>query len=1149
MATLKTNIIADASQFLNTIKQVLAVAEQLGAELKEATVVGDIDIGTSGLEEAVSEIEGIEGASIETEVDVDDSQVQELPDKFEEAGKQSGQSFNKGLKGINFGALASVGAVAGLGALAVKAGETADRLLDLNNITDISTDTLQEFQFISNQAGVETEALSRGAESLTKRLGAVRTGNEPVVESLKKLGVSFKDANGEIRSTEDVMNESIEALAGLENQTERNQLSSQLFGGAYKDLAPVLGLGADAIKNLREEANELGLVKTNQELVDANAFRAQLDELKAIAGSIAFDIGSALQPLLGVLIPIVKDLVELVVNTIKPVIEALTPVLDEIFTAVGDLAGVLGELLADVLGNIAELLAPLGKLLVPIIEAVTEIMKELSPVITEIIDVVVELVDTLLVALEPILTVILDVFVDLIKVAIKPLLPLLRALAPLIQALAPLLQLVATLVTPLIELLGVGLTKALGLITDAIIPVIEFIGDLTEEVRGLIEGVSGFITDIADTLGLIDKKETEVKIESNAEEVKDEVEELNNVEAPEIEAPIKPVAPPKEETKKTVADLSKFVTDLFESNPINIKTDFELSDIGIDEALDFFNNGTALTGDKDLLAEINVELEKIAELKSTIAETDQFIELQIEGKDQIISDLSGIRDETDDVLDKLENKRVDLFSQLNTDITPEKRSEILREIDALNDKILKRTIETAKDSNLTKEQLEDATNERLRQLKIASTEALNKEILEKEKALNDLKAEFTSTSERDLQKLRLELADETNENLKQKEILQAEERFADLLNKFRDNEQAQLLIKQAYDKELRAIDEKYKVTVTSLYEDIAKTFAESLSSYDPQNIIDKNKEIEDSINSVKSEYESETEALNEQLKNREISYSEYNAKIVELEEEKNSKLSELTDQQVGFFGVLQDAAANSFNAITESLTTALEEQNALWNETNENFIENADTLTSALEQTLVIAGSQFAELAVSGELGFKQLAGVVIDSVSLIVDALAAQIIAQGAAAAPFGLGVPSALGLVALVKGLLAAAKAGIGGANDGVIGLNEGNKGKPKGNDSILMMLAPNESVITASGTAKNKPYLEFINKGGSIADLINPNVYTSDMSETNKRIDETNRRLQGLEQSFRRTKVEHFYDKQPTVNLNNTVNIKSRIPVGSL
>ena len=54
---------------------------------------------------------------------------------------------------------------------------------------------------------------------------------------------------------------------------------------------------------------------------------------------------------------------------------------------------------------------------------------------------------------------------------------------------------------------------------------------------------------------------------------------------------------------------------------------------------------------------------------------------------------------------------------------------------------------------------------------------------------------------------------------------------------------------------------------------------------------------------------------------------------------------------------------------------------------------------------------------------------------------------------------------------------------------------------------------------------------------------------MSETNKRIDETNRRLQGLEQSFRRTKVEHGYFKEPTLNVNNTVNIKSRIPSGAL
>ena len=601
-----------------------------------------------------------------------------------------------------------------------------------------------------------------------------------------------------------------------------------------------------------------------------------------------------------------------------------------------------------------------------------------------------------------------------------------------------------------------------------------------------------------------------------------------------------------DDVKTQLVDLSKFVTDLFTSNPIKINTEFELSDIGINEALDFFNNGTALTGDKDILAEINKELERVAELKESIAKTDQFIELQIEGKDKIISDLSSVRNETDKVLDGLENKRVDLFSQLVTEISPEKRTQILNDINDLNDKILERTIETAKDSNLTKEELEQASNERLRQLTIVNTEALNKEILDKEKALNDLKADFTSTSERDLQKLRLELSEETNENLKQKEILQAEERFADLLNKFRDSEEAKLLIKKAYDQELRDIDQKYTVTVKSLYEDLAVTFAKSIQSYDPQNIIDKNKEVEDSINSVKSEYEAETEALNEQLKNRTIEYSDYNAKIVELEEEKNNQIKELEKERFDFVDTLNDQLAKSFENLNETLKELLVKRGEEFALQAEKDKETQAGITEFVKESAGVAvatiGSALGEAIAQGDNLFQALIKSTISTAQVLLNAWAAPLLLKANTERPLGLGTIEFGLLLAGANALLATAQAGIGGANDGVIGLNESNKGKPKGNDSILMMLAPNESVITSTGTAKNKPYLEFINKGGSISDLINPNVYSSDMSETNKRIESTNKELSELRKDMRKLRVDHFYDKQPKVFVNNKIELKS-------
>jgi TP901 family phage tail tape measure protein len=623
----------------------------------------------------------------------------------------------------------------------------------------------------------------------------------------------------------------------------------------------------------------------------------------------------------------------------------------------------------------------------------------------------------------------------------------------------------------------------------------------------------------------------------------------------------------KDKVKK-VADLYNFITDLFTSNPIKINTEFELSDIGIDDALDFFNNGTTLTGDKDVLNEINKELERVAELKKTITETDQFIQLQIEGKDKIISDLSSVRNEKDKILNDLEDRRLDLSQQIVFSSTDEQRNELLKQLDALQDDIIDQTIKTSTKSNLTREELEQASNERIKKLRLDNLEAINSEVLEKEKSLNELRADFRSTSERDLQKLRLELADETNENLKQKEVLEAQERFAELLNKFRGSEEAKLLIKKAYDNELRDIDKKYTVTATSLYEDLAKNFAKSISSYDPQNIIDKNKEVEDSINSVKSEYEKETDVLNEQLKNREISYSEYNTKIVDLENKKNEKLKELESERFDFVDIINDQLTESFKKLANNVKETFEQQSQAvigyqdkltdyqkqleegviteleYNElTTQAQKDKEDALTSSYEAIAVSSGATLASLIADGESFTTALARTALEGLQALVPVFIAEIFGQslgqlGPIAGPVVAGA-----LTATLQGLISVAQSSIGGANDGVIGLSEGNKGKPKGKDSILMMLAPNESVITSQATAKNKPYLEFINKGGSIADLINPNVYSSDMGETNSRLMANTKEISELRKDMRKLRVNHFYDKQPKVTLNNNVVIKSQ------
>lgn len=199
-----------------------------------------------------------------------------------------------------------VGAGGALLALGVKTGQFADRILDLNAITGMSTNSIQEWQHVSTVAGVDIEAVTRATEGLVRRLPGIAKEGGPAFDALQKLGLSANDLQ---KMTPDAMIDTlITSLAAMEDPLQRNALGSQLFGGAWKDMAPILALGKDGIAAAREEAHRLGLVMGEDALNAANDFRIEFDKLKAQSSALFREFATNLMPILSnVFVPLVRD--------------------------------------------------------------------------------------------------------------------------------------------------------------------------------------------------------------------------------------------------------------------------------------------------------------------------------------------------------------------------------------------------------------------------------------------------------------------------------------------------------------------------------------------------------------------------------------------------------------------------------------------------------------------------------------------------------------------------------------------------------------------------------------------------------------------------------------------------------------------------
>lgn len=258
-------------------------------------------------------------------------------------------------KGITGPALAAGG---GILALATKAGQAADRILDLTEITGLSSDSIQEWGHVATVAGVDTETMTKAVEGLVRKIPQLETEGGKATESLNKLGLEFSTLSE--LSPDEQMDAIIYALADMEDPLERNAIGAQLFGGAWKDVAPILGMGADEIANARVEAHELGNVLSEDSLNAANEFRIGMDKAKETIKATALQVGADLAPVLSeTLVPIItekvipgiKSMIEWVAGAIEwyknlsPEIQTAIAILGGFVVAIGPVLVIVGKLI------------------------------------------------------------------------------------------------------------------------------------------------------------------------------------------------------------------------------------------------------------------------------------------------------------------------------------------------------------------------------------------------------------------------------------------------------------------------------------------------------------------------------------------------------------------------------------------------------------------------------------------------------------------------------------------------------------------------------------------------------------------------------------------------------------------------------------
>ncbi len=279
--------------------------------------------------------------AVKNEIDRTQSSLDKYSKKLDDMAVISDKTAQKLESFANKTKTLSTVAAAGLAAIGaglVKAGQNADELNTLAKQTGLTTEEIQKFKYASDLIDVELEDITSALRKMTRNM--ISTSSE-VKGAWETLGVSTKNIAGETKGVTEIFYEVLEALSRVENETERDQLAMLLFGKSANDLAGIVDDGGAALRELGDEAENFGLIMSQDAVDGANEFNDVIDKLKA---NVTASLGKAFSENAENLTEVAEDVAGALVKVVNAIADA-PPWMTKTALAVTGLAAVLSPLL------------------------------------------------------------------------------------------------------------------------------------------------------------------------------------------------------------------------------------------------------------------------------------------------------------------------------------------------------------------------------------------------------------------------------------------------------------------------------------------------------------------------------------------------------------------------------------------------------------------------------------------------------------------------------------------------------------------------------------------------------------------------------------------------------------------------------------
>ena len=326
-------------QFQRAIELCDEKAEALRAQLKHMDESGKFDKSDYAklqLELARVETQGAKAA--EQLEKVKNIKIEQLNEKFEKVG----DSIEKAGQKVSVFSAAAAAAIAGAAAIGKSAAATGAEIDDMTQQFDVSAETVQRWNYLALQSGVDATAFSRALIRARAAMADLSTGTaNAATETLTALGISAR----QFGSDEEMFDGIVKALSKVEDSALQTAYANELFGDKIAtQLLPYINAGAEDLAKWNAEFDAMPSL-TGEEAAELAELDDTFNRLSVTMQYATAQLGEAFAPIIERVVAFIEESVVPALEALAEWFENLSPGMQDTILALLGIVAVAGPLL------------------------------------------------------------------------------------------------------------------------------------------------------------------------------------------------------------------------------------------------------------------------------------------------------------------------------------------------------------------------------------------------------------------------------------------------------------------------------------------------------------------------------------------------------------------------------------------------------------------------------------------------------------------------------------------------------------------------------------------------------------------------------------------------------------------------------------